>query len=59
LNCVLAWGQNLIPPTHAMIEGIQKNDKNLLWDDLNVLKEKLFVKSRTIEDYQYKSSMSR
>jgi hypothetical protein len=25
----------------------------LLWDDLNVLKQKLYVKSKTIEDYQY------
>jgi len=32
--------------------------KNLLLDELNVLKRKLFVKSKkTIDDYRFKSSM--
>ena len=30
----------------------------MLWDDLNVLRQKLLVKSKkTIEDYRYKSNM--
>jgi hypothetical protein len=32
--------------------------KHLLWDELNVLKQELYVKSKkTIEDYRLKSSM--
>jgi hypothetical protein len=32
--------------------------KNLLWDELNLLKRKLIVKSKkTVEDYRLKSSM--
>jgi len=34
-------------------------NKNLLWDELNLLKRKLIVKSKkTVEDYRLKSSMS-
>ena len=34
--------------------------KNLLWDELNVLKRKLNVKTKQgIDDYRYKSSMLR
>jgi hypothetical protein len=33
-------------------------NKNLLWDELNVLKRKLNVKIKnTIDDYRFKSSM--
>jgi hypothetical protein len=35
----------------------QLYDKNLFWDDLNVLKQMLFVKSKIIEDYRLESSM--
>jgi len=34
--------------------------KNLLWDELNVLKQKLFVKTKkTLEGYRHKSGMFR
>jgi hypothetical protein len=33
------------------------NDKNLLWDELNLLKRELNVKIKTIDDYRLKSSM--
>ena len=34
------------------------NDKNLLWDELNLLKRELNVKiKKTIDDYLLKSSM--
>jgi hypothetical protein len=47
LNCVWVWGQNLIAP-RAMIEGIKikgnENDKNSLWDELNIRKTEWYVK---------------